>query len=666
MRRIMLWFGMFFTACPLLWGQGVDPATIPAQKLSTLPTVDGVVSAAEWAEAFAITTFYNPVRGGRADLPTRAYLGYTDDSIYVAFVCEDSEPALIQAQQTRRGSNLETDDRVVFAVDPQARGQNPYQFIVNPRGAQRLVVPEGVPENVRWQGDWDAAARLTETGWSAEMRIPFRILRVGTGQNQLGVAFARFIPRRVESYIFPNTGAYFSLRLQTLWQGIEIPRPAASMVVLPYLLSETATNTSGSRGGIDVKWSWAQGQTALLTFNPDFSAIAADVASVDFSYTERALNENRPFFVEGNGFFPWRRMFYSVRVPQLNAGAKAFGRFGAVEYGVLAGEYERRDRKAQFAVGRTRYRFNPQSYLGLIFTENTLPVSERIVGFEGAIGQLTSGGEWQLHATHARLSAAQGGSYTVLYLYRSAPPGQLGFNMDYTDISPGYAPTLAFVPERGWRGFEAELNYNDQPAGTALLRWSAELEYETRRRYSGGLLNERMSIGGEVLFRNQMQLGAQMNLLERPPYNDRTLAFTAGWNTRDAYRNGAASYQFGDQNGGRSVYWSLEQRLEPLPRFRIGFRKEQLRITYADRPRDTADQTILTLNYEIDPERMVGLRWVSNRFEFGGRVRASDNLYLTYLQRLRSGQELYLLWGAPNANQTQNRLAVKLVSPVEW
>lgn len=648
------------------WSQGVEPAAIPAHKLSTEPAIDGVVDATEWAEALEITTFYNPVRGGRAELPTRAFLGYTDEAIYVAFVCDDPEPALIQAQQTRRDSNLENDDRVVFAVDPQARGLSPYQFIVNPRGTQQLNVPEGALENVRWQGDWNAAARTTATGWSAEMRIPFRTLRVSAGQSQLGVALARHIPRRAERYLFPNTNGYFSLRLQTLWQGVTIPRRAASLIALPYLLSETATNANGSRGGVDVKWAWGQGQTALLTFNPDFSSIASEVASVDFSYTERALSETRPFFVEGNGFFPWRRMFYSVRIPQLNAGAKAFGRVGAWEYGALMGEYERNHSKGQFAVGRTRYRFNPQSYLGVIFTGNTQPFSERILGVEGAFGQISGGGEWQLYATHAQLDAQRDGTYTVLYFYRSAPPGQLGFTLDYTDISPGYAPTLAFVPERGWRGFEVELNYNDQPANSAVLSWSANAQYETRRRYAGGLLDEEFSLGVEALLRNQVKLGAEAELLKRPPFNDRTLLVSVGWNTQDAYRNGALAYQFGEQNGGRSAYWSFEQMLEPLPRFRVGLRLEQLNIRYTNRPADKANQAIFTLNYEIDPERVVGLRWVSNHLEFDGEIRSTDNLYLIYLQRLRSGQELYLLWGAPNARQTQNKLAVKLVAPVEW
>jgi len=658
----LLFIGLWTAA---LWGQAVDPAAIPARKLLAAPQIDGVVDPHEWADAFAIEAFYDPVRGGRGELPTRAYLGYTNEAIYVAFVCDDPEPQLIQAQQTRRDSNLESDDRVVFAVDPQARGLNPYQFIVNPRGTQRLVVPEGTTTNIRWQGDWSAAARITETGWSAEMRIPFRMLRLAPGRTQLGIALARYIPRRAESYIFPNTGNYFSLRLQTLWQGIELPRPTTSLVVLPYMLSETESNARTARGGVDLKLNWGQGQTALLTLNPDFSSIAADVASIDFSYTERALNETRPFFLEGSGFFPWRRMFYSVRVPQLNAGAKAFGRVGAWDYGLMGGEYEQRTQRGQFAIGRTRYRFTPQSFLGAFYTFNTIPATERLIGFDGGIGQITGSGEWQLSATHARLSAAREGTYTVVYLYRQAPPGQLGFSADYTDISPHYAPTLAFVPERGWRGFELGLSYAHQPTSTPILRWNIAAEFETRHRYGGKLLDERLTLSAEVRRRNHTLLGIQAQHLRRPPHEDRTLSLSVGWNTHDAYRNGALTYQFGRQNSGNSRYWSLEQRWEPIPRLRLGARLEQLRITYTHRPRDIAEQAILTLNYEIDPERMLGARWLYTRTQFSGRPRKVDNLYLTYVQRLRSGQELYLLWGLPNANRTQNRLTIKLITPLE-
>ncbi|GIV08939.1 MAG: hypothetical protein KatS3mg019_1030 [Fimbriimonadales bacterium] len=54
------------------WSQGVEPAAIAAHQLTAAPAIDGVVDATEWAEALEITTFYNPVRGGRAERPPNA------------------------------------------------------------------------------------------------------------------------------------------------------------------------------------------------------------------------------------------------------------------------------------------------------------------------------------------------------------------------------------------------------------------------------------------------------------------------------------------------------------------------------------------------------------------------------------------------------------------
>lgn len=665
MREGMAWLcGLVFVAA---YAQKVEPATIPAHKLSAAPVVDGRVDAAEWAEALKLEPFHNPVRGAPSELPTRAYLGYTDEAIYVAFVCDDPEPQRIQAHQTRRNGDMESDDHVIFAIDPQARGLEPYQFVVNPRGTQGLVAPEGVPENLRWQGDWQAAAQITDTGWSAELRIPFRLLRVPSGQRPLGIALARIIPRRRESYIFPNTGAYYSLRLQTLWQDVAIPRPAATLLLLPYLLGETETTARRARSGIDLKWTPTPSQTALLTLNPDFSSIAADIATVDFSYTEKVLQETRPFFTEGSGFFPGTRVFYSVRVPQVRAGVKLFGRAAALEYGVLGGEYARDAHTTRFAVGRTRYRFNAQSYLGAIFSVEDIAPTERLVGVEGAVGQLTGGGEWQLYGLHARLAPARDGEYTLVSLVREAPPRQLSVYATFTQIAPDYAPRLAFVPERGWRGYEANVAYSDQPASSPVLLAAVRVGFGRRTRYGGRLLDEKVSLGAGVYLRNQTGIISEVNLLRRPPHTDRTLNLLVEWNISDASRSGRAFVSFGEQNGGDSFYWSAQQRAELLPRLRVNLTMEQLQIRYPrNLPRDFAVQAILTVNYELDAERVVGARWVNNRLESGGQSLSTNNFYLSYLQRLRTGQEVLMLLGAPNANRTQSRLAIKLVSPVEF
>lgn len=54
-----------------------------------------------------------------------------------------------------------------------------------------------------------------------------------------------------------------------------------------------------------------------------------------------------------------------------------------------------------------------------------------------------------------------------------------------------------------------------------------------------------------------------------------------------------------------------------------------------------------------------------NQLGFGGEVETTRNLYLTYLQRVRRGFDLYIIYGLPNANRTQNRLAIKIVTPLD-
>ncbi|MCX7993129.1 MAG: hypothetical protein N2651_05625, partial [Fimbriimonadales bacterium] len=113
------------------------------------------------------------------------------------------------------------------------------------------------------------------------------------------------------------------------------------------------------------------------------------------------------------------------------------------------------------------------------------------------------------------------------------------------------------------------------------------------------------------------------------------------------------------------LYTLFVQAYEPIPRFRLRLDLESLDIDYPDAPADRARQLILTLNYEINPERAIGGRLILNRLEFGGEVETTRNFYLTYLQRVRRGVDLYIIYGLPNASRTQNRLAVKLITPIE-
>jgi hypothetical protein len=361
-------------------------------------------------------------------------------------------------------------------------------------------------------------------------------------------------------------------------------------------------------------------------------------------------------------------VFYSPRVQELNAGLKSFGTLGNWSYGILGGEYEVQAARRRLLTGRLRYQTAPHSFIGVIGLSNAQGgVNERLWGGEIDLRRITDQGEWRLTALSMQLQGDREGHYRFARLERGAPERNLSWYLQWDDISPDYRPRLAFVPERGWRGIDLQTYYFDRPQGGTLLWWAMRIGGRIRQLYQGGTLDEGVSISSEWLYRNHMAWGVELNYLRRPPHIDRTLGVLVRWNTLDLYRNGFLYALTGEQNGGRSLYLTLEQKLELAPRLRLGIQLEQLHIDYPDTPDDDRSrQAIITLNYEITPERVLGGRWVVNRIESGGEVSTTHNFYLTYMQRVRRGLDIYLIYGLPNASRTQNRLAIKFVTPMEW
>ena len=55
-------------------------------------------------------------------------------------------------------------------VDPLNQGRNGYVFDLTPNGVRNQAVYENVTiENWNWRGIWHGEARITATGWVAEI-----------------------------------------------------------------------------------------------------------------------------------------------------------------------------------------------------------------------------------------------------------------------------------------------------------------------------------------------------------------------------------------------------------------------------------------------------------------------------------------------------------------
>ena len=100
------------------------------------------------------------------------------NALVIGIVCEDPHPSGIVSFSVRRDAALGQEDHVRVVLGPFRDGRSGYVFAVNPSGARYdgVINAGGENENADWDGIWEAATARSETGWSAEIRIPIQTL----------------------------------------------------------------------------------------------------------------------------------------------------------------------------------------------------------------------------------------------------------------------------------------------------------------------------------------------------------------------------------------------------------------------------------------------------------------------------------------------------------
>ena len=175
--------------------KAVDPASLPAPKLVTIPklrgvlTMDGDLSEAVWAKAMIVPFFFPNNGAGREREKTELRLWYDDTALYLAWTCSDAD---IQATFTARDSKFWEEEVVEFFVTPKNLGRY-FELQWNPLGGVFDAIIEneqddrGVSKN--FKGDWSftangmkSAVKLKGTVgnsgdrdefWQVEVSVPF-------------------------------------------------------------------------------------------------------------------------------------------------------------------------------------------------------------------------------------------------------------------------------------------------------------------------------------------------------------------------------------------------------------------------------------------------------------------------------------------------------------
>ena len=309
---------------PSLIAQNIHPT--PPPEVSAVPLreeihLDGKLDEAVWRTAPAATGLRQaqPHEGELATQRTEVRFAFDGAALYVgARMYDDSGARGVRTRLVRRDADMHSDYlEVIFDTYHDHIGRLFFQ--VNPSGVINDANGLGGGGDPSWDPVWEVKTNIDSLGWTAEMRIPFSQLRFPStkGEQTWGLQIWRQENRlnELSQWAFwklNETGGPSKFGHLT---GLVITSAPGRAEVLPYVVGRS-TNVPGSAGdpfyqphamdgrvGVDGRFLLASNLTLNATVNPDFGQVEVDPAVVNLTDFETFLDERRPFFVEGAGYF---------------------------------------------------------------------------------------------------------------------------------------------------------------------------------------------------------------------------------------------------------------------------------------------------------------------------------------------------------------------------
>jgi hypothetical protein len=637
------------------------PPRVEAVVVATPPVLDGVLDDACWEQAAHIEGFWRQTTDAPEFERTEAWICCDDEAIYVAFRCHDTKPDEIRCDQKKRQGSLWRDDSVEFWLDVTDDGQSFYSFWVNAAGTQYDRVPGGTNEKIEWKGDWRAAAQTDAAGWSAEMAIPFDILRYPQGQTTFRFDVCRRLAREEDRSLWPAEFARtFDFDECAKLTGVPTPPVPFRYVLMPYALS-VASEDEGERealtAGLDFKGTFPNGVVTLASLNPDFRNLEDVVETIDFTFVERYLPEYRPFFQEGSGYFPSSQIFYSRRIEDFDLGAKAFGKLGPHGFALL--DTYRRGGENHL-VWEYAYHFGTRGTAWLSGVDRRVPEDPKNTAHAlGASWEwpMVGGARYVYGSSSRSRTEGEGGDDTTVHFGAGQNRNQgLSYSASYWSVGDDFRADDGYVPETGVWQLNTNLRYYrsyDEGAIQATDWYLSGDTGESQEGDRGGFWLEH-----DRYWRSGWTAWLGGNRGERDAF-DFVHNYTGfSWNRHDVYRSGKVDYMWGERYGEPYRYHRLVQAFRPGERWSAELRAERAYAADLDDegnvvPPEWSRQLVLTTTYDISEERSASGRLV--------RTEAGTNAYAAYRQRVRRGMDLLVVVGDPNAEEWVSRLAVKAI-----
>lgn len=288
-------------------------------------SIDGKIDEEEWLKNTEVASnfiMFTPDNGKTIseDKKTEVKVLYDNDAIYISALLYDNEPEKIQRELTERDVFGVADHFAVY-INGFNDGQQDYRFYVSTSGVQMDCLATEENEDFTWDAIWQSNFKITDFGWSVEMKIPYAAIRFPKNKNQTwGLNFLREIKRNAQkftwNYIDTKIGSVLTQSGQL--EGIQNINPPTRLFMIPYTSAyyqkDKITSDKTLKAGLDIKYGINDAFTLDAILVPDFGQTKFDNAILNLEPFEQKLNENRPFFTEGTNLFNIGNLFYSRRI----------------------------------------------------------------------------------------------------------------------------------------------------------------------------------------------------------------------------------------------------------------------------------------------------------------------------------------------------------------
>lgn len=500
---------------------------------------------------------------------------YDDEYLYFGFKCYDSYPEKIRANLSER-DKIFSDDYVILIIDTYGDAQKGYEIAVNPLGIQGDLLATFNNEDINFNMIYYTAAEKNDSGWTAEMAIPFSSLSFDDVEEPVwGFNAVRTIPResRTQNSWVPIDKNIPGFMTQSgILKGLKNLTSSSYVELLPYVIGQNTGNISDydnpssefkynsieGRIGGGIKYSPNSNLAFEAVLNPDFSQIEADADQISVNTTFALFyEEKRPFFLTGNELLQ-QPIYYSRSINNPLAASRIVGKSGKLSY-LYLGAYDRNTvfvvpgeeesstvstNKKSFAnIGRLRYDFGDEDFIGAKILTRNLNDGHNYVGgidwnfkfwsswiFEGQAylsqtNEITDSSfieSERIFGTTKYTAKLDGEKYSgnVVHLFLSRSEKSFYFNIESNHINPTFQTYNGLLNVSAFREQKLYNSYRIYPDSSFFDRIDINLISHIQHSYNGILREYNITPAINLNMKGQTYFYAQYNLLKNEMYKN--------------------------------------------------------------------------------------------------------------------------------------------------